>query len=39
MTRGRRAYAGRHAYGHVAETQRLETEGVGMTGLITDQRW
>jgi hypothetical protein len=35
MTVGRRAHTGRHGQGKTARTERLETEGVGITGLTT----
>lgn len=38
MTGGRRAHTGRHGQGTTARTERLETEGVGITGLTTDDQ-
>ena len=35
ITRGRRVHTVRHGQGRAARTERLETEGVGMTGLTT----
>jgi len=39
MTPGRRVHTVRHGQGRVAETQRLATEVVGMTGLTTDDQY
>jgi hypothetical protein len=39
MTLGRRVRTGPHGQGRVAETQRLATEVVGMTGLTTDDQY
>jgi hypothetical protein len=36
MIPGRRVHTVRHGQGRVAETQRLATEVVGMTGLTTE---
>jgi hypothetical protein len=38
MTLGRRVRVGPHGQGRVAETQRLEPEGVGMTGQTIDDQ-
>ena len=35
---GRRALTGRHGQGQTARPERLETEGVGITGLTTDDQ-
>jgi len=36
VTSGRRAHTVRHGQGRTAWTERLETDGVGITGLTTD---
>jgi hypothetical protein len=38
MIPGRRVHTVRHGQGRVAETQRLEPEGVGMTGQTIDDQ-
>src|SRR5882724_4321534 len=38
LTVGRRVHTVRHGQGQTASTARLETEGVGMTGLTTDDQ-